>query len=365
MRGLALVCIFFDHIPHNMISVLTLGRYGFCDAAEIFVLLAGFSAVLAYGAALERRGWPAVIGKVARRSVQIYATHVALVLATLLILVARTAFFSVQPLYTAPLLGDGFDGVWRAVTLKALPTYLDVLPLYMVLLATLPLVLGGLRRSPALLLLASVAIYLCANLLHFNLPNHIDKATASGWSFNPFTWQLVFVFGALMGFAQRGGKALFTTPPAFLRVLCGLYLLFAWLVVRWGDMTPSLQDAIATPLLGNEPKCFVTPWRLLHVLALAYLALTSRRFSAVARWPGFTPVVACGRHSLAVFATGCLLSLLGRIAFRHAGTDLAVQVFVNSVGLSLLLWAGTALERRSNRGAAPAEPKVSFVPVEA
>jgi hypothetical protein len=48
LRGLALLFIFIDHIPDNGLAHFTLRNFGFADAAEVFVLLAGFSAVLAY-----------------------------------------------------------------------------------------------------------------------------------------------------------------------------------------------------------------------------------------------------------------------------------------------------------------------------
>ena len=43
-RGLALVFIFWDHIPGNPLANLTVRNFGFSDAAEIFVFLAGYAA---------------------------------------------------------------------------------------------------------------------------------------------------------------------------------------------------------------------------------------------------------------------------------------------------------------------------------
>jgi hypothetical protein len=40
-RGIALISIFIDHIPGNEFAKFTLPNFGFADAAEIFVLLAG------------------------------------------------------------------------------------------------------------------------------------------------------------------------------------------------------------------------------------------------------------------------------------------------------------------------------------
>ena len=44
-RGLALIFIFWDHVPHNPLGQITLRNLGFSDAAEIFVFLAGYAAV--------------------------------------------------------------------------------------------------------------------------------------------------------------------------------------------------------------------------------------------------------------------------------------------------------------------------------
>jgi uncharacterized membrane protein len=46
LRGMALLMIFVDHIPGNVLSLVTLHNFGFSDAAEVFVLLAGIDAGL-------------------------------------------------------------------------------------------------------------------------------------------------------------------------------------------------------------------------------------------------------------------------------------------------------------------------------
>src|ERR671923_1839563 len=63
-RGLALICIFIDHVPGNRLAHLTLQNFGFSDAAEVFVLLAGFSAALAYGSTFQRDGWAAGLSRI-------------------------------------------------------------------------------------------------------------------------------------------------------------------------------------------------------------------------------------------------------------------------------------------------------------
>jgi hypothetical protein len=56
LRGIALLMIFVDHIPGNTLGLVTLHNFGFADAAEVFVLLAGMSSMFAYGRVFERDG---------------------------------------------------------------------------------------------------------------------------------------------------------------------------------------------------------------------------------------------------------------------------------------------------------------------
>ena len=55
-RGLALVMIFINHVPDNPLVVLTSANYGFSDAAEAFVLMAGIAAGLVFWRKAEAEG---------------------------------------------------------------------------------------------------------------------------------------------------------------------------------------------------------------------------------------------------------------------------------------------------------------------
>src|SRR5262245_601594 len=79
-RGLALIFIFIDHVPDNKLANFTLRNFGFADAAEVFVLLAGFSAVLAYGRTFDTQGFQAGATRVWKRARDIYVWHIGLLL---------------------------------------------------------------------------------------------------------------------------------------------------------------------------------------------------------------------------------------------------------------------------------------------
>lgn len=60
LRGAALLMMLADHVPDNLINRITIRNFGFADAAEIFVMLAGYASYLAYGRLIDATGGPAV-----------------------------------------------------------------------------------------------------------------------------------------------------------------------------------------------------------------------------------------------------------------------------------------------------------------
>ena len=76
--------------------------------------------------------------------------------------------------------------------LQAKPLNLDVLQLFIVLMAFFPIVLFGMMRRPNLTMAGSIGLYLAARHLDWNLSSFPDGR----WYFNPFCWQVLFVLGA-------------------------------------------------------------------------------------------------------------------------------------------------------------------------
>ena len=357
LRGLALLSIFVDHVPGNVLADFTLRNLGFSDAAEIFVLLAGFSATHAYGGVFDRQGTRAGLVRVLARCLRIYGTHVALLFATLILVSLWERRYGTHSTIVGPMLRDGWSGAMRGLSLRALPAYLDILPLYILLLAAFPLIRFGLARSTTATLGASALLYGAANAMHWNLRNVVDPTDKAHWYFDPYTWQLVFVLGCGLAIAVRRHSPLMVSPPRPLVALCLAYALGAFLVLDawklWPQPLPG-EFYGTSPLLGifgNEPKTFVSPWRLLNVLAIVYPVLTSARMTRVARLAALRPVVVCGRHSLPVFALGCVLALLGRLIFLTAGVTVWAQLVVNGVGLGAMVALGLLLEGRRARRA--------------
>jgi hypothetical protein len=348
LRGLALLMIFADHIPQNMLNTITLHNFAFCDAAEAFVLLAGFSSALAYGRSIERDGWRVGLSRIARRCGRIYLFQIALLIATLAIVRIWTRHVHLQPTIVEPILQAPVAGLLHGVMLAALPTYLDILPLYVVLLAAFPLMYLALRRRPWLALGASAALWLFATLHPgFNLPNWIDH---QGWYFDPFAWQFLFTIGAALAWrtAAHGGDMPFNR---WLALASGVCLCIGFLeTVPWTDW--HLPDLRLFAMAPPDKSHLAWP-RIVNILALVYLLLSSAKARELAARPWLRPVGLCGRHSLEVFATGCLLALMGRLAFRVTGTGLDMQIMVNALGLGTMILTGLWLERTRQAKLAP------------
>lgn len=349
VRGLALLTIFVDHIPRNAPALLTLHNFGFSDAAEIFVLLAGYSSMIAYGGLFRRAGVRTAIARILRRCVRIYLFQAGLLLATLLIvrfwmdLTGLTPRFGVAPLLQMGLL----PGLLRGLVLNALPNYLDILPLYILLLALFPLIYLGMRRGVWGVLALSGTLWLAANLDHqLNLPN--AAAADEGWYFNPFAWQFLFVIGAALALAVRDHGGLLPRR-GWATTAAWAYLAFALLQGgSWKDWgLPDLR-----PLAIDAPdKSHVGPLRLLDILALSYLLFSAPAVLRASRWRPLRLIDACGRHSLEVFAAGCLAALIGRILYRTFDATWPLQIAVNLSGLALMLALASLLDARLRRQA--------------
>ena len=349
LRGFALLTIFVDHIPRNAPALFTLHNFGFSDAAEIFVLLAGYSSMMAYGGLFQRAGIRRTLGRIGRRCLRIYLFQAGLLLATLIIvriwmdLTGLTPRFGVAPLIQMGLL----PGLLRGLALNALPNYLDIQPLYILLLALFPLIYFGLRRGVWGVLALSGTLWLAANLDHqLNLPN--AAAVDDGWYFNPFAWQFLFVIGAALALAIRSGGGLLPRR-GWAVATAGVYLAFALFQGgSWAEWSlPNLR-----PLAIDVPdKSHVGPLRLLDILALTYLLFSAPAVGRFCRHPSLRLIDACGRHSLEIFAAGCLAALIGRILYRTFDATWPLQIAVNLGGIAVMLGLANLLDARLRRTA--------------
>jgi hypothetical protein len=345
-RGLALLFIFIDHVKENTLQYVTMQNFGFADAAEVFVALAGYASFLAYTRVFDRQGWWAGLVKVAGRVSKLYLAHMLFLIACVAILITATLVFD-NPIYESVLNLEPFFEEPARASRKALllvhqPAMLDILPLYIVLLIWFPVLLLLMRIHLLVALAASVTLWLGANLRGWNLPAYPEN---EGWFFNPFAWQLLFSLGVFAAF-YASKRALPRTSPWLIVPAVG-FALFALVVTAPWTALPQFDEMTLIPtekLVGEQGKQYLSLWRVAHLIVLAYLV--SSLIPAGARWlasPLAQRIVDCGRHSLPVFCLGTALSMAGNLAMAQYGEGWTVQIGVNLVGLALLLLTGWTL----------------------
>lgn len=344
-RGLSLLIIFVDHVAGNALTRITPTSMGFSDAAEYFVLLAGFSAALAYGAVIDRRSFITGSAQVVARIWKLYLAHLGLFVFT----AVAVAFMAVRfgnPLYyehvsILAFFQDPATTLLQTAALIFLPNYLDILPLYIVLLAMLPVLWMLARIAPVVALVASVSLYAASWSFELALPN---MSTGGSWFFNPFAWQLLFTVGMISGHALMRGVSLPRSPwitvVALAIVGFGLVSAAPWAVIA-GFEGLILPDDWRLDL----DKTNLSLWRLAHALSLAYLV--AAHVPRTAAWLGSAGarlLEQAGRHSLPLFCFGVILSLLGTFALTEIGRGPLMQVAVNVSGIVLLLGTAQMLE---------------------
>jgi len=341
LLGIAAWFLFLDHIPHNAVSALTLRNFGFSGATDLFVFVGGYTAAILYGKMMLERGFVVTATRVFRRVWQLYAAYVVLfvIYINLIGYVARktAAPEIIHEFNVTGILGHTIRTLIYGLLLQAQPLNLDVLQLFIALMAFFPIVLFGLLRRPNLTAAGSIALYLAARILDFNLSTFPEGR----WYFNPFSWQLLFVLGAW--FALMGAKQLRTIRAlqeiSVLRVAAWAYLLFALAVTAAGKF-PQLAEfvpgSVLDAFLPND-KENLAPYRVIHFLAVAFLFtyLVPRNWHGF-QWPALQPVVKCGEEWLAVFCAGVFLSFAGHFVLITGPNLLAMHFLVSIAGISAM-----------------------------
>jgi hypothetical protein len=337
-RGLALWLIYIDHVSPDLLSMFTIRTYGFSDAAEIFIFISGYTAAFVYGRSMLQSGFVIAAARVFRRVWQIYAMHILL----FTVLVAEVSYIAVvldKPFYAKEMeiidfLNQPAQAMGQALLLRYRPLNMDVLPLYIVLMSFLPLILVLIKWLPNLTLAMSVGLY--ALCWHYDL--HLNAFPSGFWSFNPFAWQMLFVFGAWCALGgTRRMAGLLSSPVtmwiAFAYLFAAFYVTLTWYYPPLSYVIPHWLEQWMYPI----DKTDLDVLRFAHFLALAVIAI---RFVPAgspglqSRWLG--PMILCGQHSLEIFALGVFLAFTGYFVLMETSAGLGVHILVGLLGITIM-----------------------------
>ena len=263
-RGIALWCIFLDHVPNNIGSWLTLRNYGFSDAAEVFMFISGVSCALAYGRARQYEGWSGVISRSLRRGWDIYVAFLLLTLACAIMVYLAGRDHLADESNTRILLEQPGVTLAHAAILQYRPVNTDILAVFVIYHALFAPLLWLLLRAPNVTLGASLLLYALVHVFGWTVPAWPNNV----WFFNPLAWQLLLVSGAWWVIEGKRFRPWVTSRTAL--VLAVLYLAFSLIIALSWSIKPlePLVPQTLTKLFFPLDKSTLSPLRLLHFLLL-------------------------------------------------------------------------------------------------
>ena len=340
LLGIATWFLFLDHVPHNVVSLLTMRNFGFSGAVDLFVFVGGYTAAILYGRMMLERGFVVAATRVFKRLWQLYAAYIVLfvIYINLIGYVARqsAAPALISEFNVTGIVDHTIRTLIHGLLLRAKPLNLDVLQLFIVLMAIFPFVLLGMIRRPNVTMATSIGLYVAAREFDWNLSAFPD----GHWYLNPFCWQLLFVLGAWLALSDpkqiRAVQKL--QNFAALRAAAWLYLIVA-LAVTVAAKFPqaAIVPDLMRDLFGPNDRENLAPHRVLHFLALAFLfSYMVPRSWPVLRSQMLQPATKCGREWLAVFCAGVFLSFAGHLVLINSPDSLAMQILVSFAGVLIM-----------------------------
>jgi len=337
-RGVANWAIFLDHIPDNVVNWITTRNYGFSDAADLFVFISGYTASFVYARMMLERGFIVGATRLTKRVWQLYVAHVVL----FVIYIASISYLAqrfgdsemINEFNVAGLVDHATETLRQGLMLRFKPVNLDVLPLYIVLMGLFPPVLWIMLRQPNWTMLASIVLWLAARQFGWNFTAY----PAGVWYFNPFCWQVLFVFGSWCALGGAGRSRWILEKPITI-YLCFAYLIFALVMTMagrfpdFGNMFPHWLYSTFNP----NDKTNLAPYRFIHFVVITILVMryVPKDWRGL-EWKVFDPLIVCGQQSLAVFCVGVFLSFVGHFELSMSSGSLFAQIFVSVTGIAIM-----------------------------
>jgi hypothetical protein len=367
LRGLMLVWITCTHLP-TILSTYVNQPFGFFAATEGFIFLSALFTGRIYFRIAERDGYGAMWRKLGIRTGKLYGYQL-LLLAFAFVIEAPIAAHGNTPA-VHNLLDFYFSaGRTRAFTDAALmlyrPPLLDILPIYIVLLALTPFALTlGERFGWKYALTGGFTLWLLAQ---FGFRSFVYQVQSRAFglhiplnemgAFDLWAWQLWWLVGLWLGvrwakndFRLDGVKQM-AVPAAIVAVF--------FLVLRYAQLAGVVTFGKSGLLFD---KWDFGVGRMIDFTAVAVLAI---RFRTVLRPFAVRPLVMLGQSSLPVFCVHLLCVFLALTLMKNDPVMRdwrAIVVILGSLS-ALLLTAKIATHRRANaKGTRAASPQLPTPP---
>lgn len=316
---------------------------GFVEDAQGFVFLSGLVLGIVYTPLLLKHGLTRVKTALFKRMRLVYAYHVAVVVLIGAIVLVGSDYLDLQ---TYSRLGENIlRGTIMAILMLSGPSFVDILPMYVLFIAVTPLIFDQLEKGRTIAVLGtSVCLWLIAQTellgMVFVYLNQIlglspEAGLQLGMTFDRTAWQLVFVVGIVIGYHWIQGNITLdffkTSQGTYLALLS--FIIFLCFVV--------LRDHINTayrlfPMLpGATERWNFSILRLGNFVADAYLVAWLIVAGPESSW-AFIRKVSKGLHWLFNTKALCLLG-------RHSLQVYAYHVVLLYVALAFIDWDALSL----------------------
>jgi hypothetical protein len=223
-------------------------------------------------------------------------------------------------------------------------------------------VLWAMLRWPGYTMLGSLALWFAARWFGWNFAAY----PAGTWYFNPFCWQLLFVFGSwcALGGAQKSRWIInspITTYFCIAYLILAAVMTFAGRFPDFGAMFPHWFYSMFNP----NDKTNLAWYRFLHFVVIVVLTV---KF-VPKDWPGlewriWEPVIKCGQQSLAVFCVGVFLSFVGHFMLMLSSGSVAAQIFVSISGIAIMTLVAYYISWSKKQDKPPPKPIAAPAPAQ-
>jgi hypothetical protein len=364
LRGLMLVWITLTHLPTG-VSRFANQPLGYLSATEGFIFLSGLFTGLIYVRLAEREGYRPMFRKLWARTRRLYLYQV-LLLAFAFLVEAQIAAQGNRPAVHNLLDFYFAVGPFRAVTDALLliyrPPLLDILPMYIILLALSPVLLWAAGRVGWRAMLAgSGLVWLLAQ---FGLRQFTHDAAArflglqiplnQMGAFDVWAWQLWWMVGLWLGARWARNEGLPFADGIRRMTVAAALVAGVLLALRYAELSGAIDFGQLAFLVD---KWHLGAVRMANFAALATLAI---RFQPALRHLAIRPFVMFGQASLQVF---CVHLVTVFVALTLMGMTPVVSGWRVPLLIAASLsaqWAaarGMAWRRSRNSRSGRAQPK--------
>ncbi len=359
IRGVVMFILVVSHIElFSIFNLLTWERVGMVSGAEGFVILAGFVIGMVYGGRVRKTGLAAATNSLFDRALQLYRVNVFIIVSITLLRfftitnVHEVTTFTdrgagiVYPLFTAadaPIANHLAD----ILLLRSGPQQIQILGLYVVLLALSPLALALMAagRTGVVLLLSWVAY-----VGFWAFDTRLISAQFEN-AFPILAWQLIYFHGVAAGFHKQSFFSFLGSARGKAVVIgCGVIAL-ALLVFAQNTPNPFIPQWARFDFIPAErfdalrvawfDKNTLRPGRVLNYVALLIVGyqLLTRFWSLFYRSVGwfFVPI---GQASLYVFIVHVYIVMLASnlvpFGFTIPPSHIVLNTIVHVAALGVL-----------------------------